>query len=54
MVESDINGARNAGPTFVAMMTKLKMEWDTLDKERGLETSDQKLLLMMCYFMDAQ
>ena len=30
-------GALNEFPTFVAMMMKLKIEWDTTAKERGLK-----------------
>ena len=30
-------GYLNTASTFVSMMNKLKMEWDTLVKERGLK-----------------
>ena len=30
-------GSLNAAPNFLAMMTKIQMEWDTLAKERGLK-----------------
>ena len=30
-------GALNAAPKFLAMAMKLKMQWDTLAKERGLK-----------------
>ena len=38
-------GALNAAPTFVAMMMKLQMEWDTLSKERGLKTFASKIIV---------
>ena len=41
-------GDLNAAPTYVAMMMKLRMEWDTLAKERGF-ILHQELLLIMCY-----
>ena len=33
----------NAAPTFVAMMMKLQMEWDTLAKGRGLKNVASKI-----------
>ena len=41
-------GSLNTATTFVAMMRKLQMEWDTLSKERVLKNLHQKLFLMMC------
>ena len=38
-------GALNAAPTFVAMMMKLHMEWDTLTKEHGLKFFASKIIL---------
>ena len=35
-------GPLNEAPTFVAMTTKLRMEWDTLSKERGFENVASK------------
>ena len=35
-------GALNADPTFVAIMTKLKMEWETLYKEHGFKNIPSK------------
>ena len=35
-------GALNADPTFVAIMTKLKMEWETLYKEHGFKNISSK------------
>ena len=46
-------GSLNTAPTFLAMITKLQMEWDTLAKERVLKNDALKSLLMMCYFIDA-
>ena len=38
-------GALNAATTFVAIMMKLHMEWDTLAKERGLENVASKIIV---------
>ena len=35
-------GALNAAPTFVAMMMKLQMKWDTLAKDREIKMLHQK------------
>ena len=35
----------NVAPTFVVMMMKLKMEWDKLAKERGLENVASKIIV---------
>ena len=47
-------GALNSDSKFEAMMMKLKMEWETLARERGLKMLYQKLLLILCYCMGAQ
>ena len=38
-------GELNVAPKFVAMMTKLQMEWDTLSKERGLKNVASKIIV---------
>ena len=40
-------GFLNEAPAFAAMITKLKMELDTLSKERRLKNSAYKLLFIM-------
>ena len=35
-------GDLNSAPTFVAMMMKLQMEWDTLAEQRGLKMLHEK------------
>ena len=38
-------GALNPAPTFLAMMMKLQMEWDTLANERGLNNVASKIIV---------
>ena len=38
-------GALNAAPTFVSMVTKLKIEWYTLAKQRGLKNVAYKIIV---------
>ena len=38
-------GALNAYPTFVAIVMKLQMEWDTLATEHGLKNISSKIIL---------
>ena len=38
-------GELNAAPTFVAMIMKLQMEWETLAKERGLKNVASKIIV---------
>ena len=38
-------GSLNAAPTFVAIMMKLQMEWETLDKQRGLKNVASKIIV---------
>ena len=47
-------GDLNAAPSFVGIIMKLKMEWETLAKERSLKCFNQKSLLIMCYCMGPQ
>ena len=47
-------GALNAAPTFVSMMMKLQMEWETLAQERRLKNLHQKILRMMCSCLEVQ
>ena len=37
-------GGLNTVPTYVAIMMKLKIEWDTLAKERGLNCFSSKMI----------
>ena len=45
-LESDAYGDQNASTIFVAMATKLYMEWDTLSKERGLKKFASKIIVV--------
>ena len=38
-------GGLNAAPTFVAMIMKLKMEWDTLANQRGIKNVVSKIIV---------
>ena len=38
-------GSLNSDPTFVAMMMKIQMKWDTLVKERGLNFFASKIIV---------
>ena len=38
-------GALNADPTFVAMIVKLRIEWDNLAEERGLKKCIYKIIV---------
>ena len=38
-------GSLNTVPTFVAVMMKLDMEWETLSKERGLKNVTSKIIV---------
>ena len=44
-------GALNASPTFVAMITKLKIEWDTLAKELGLDLFASKIINQLLAYL---
>ena len=38
-------GSLNSSPTFVTMIMKLKMEWDTLAKDRRLKNVASKIII---------
>ena len=38
-------GTLNASPTFVAMIMKLQIEWDTLSKYRGLTNVASRIIV---------
>ena len=38
-------GDLNTAPTFVAMIMKLKIEWDTLSKGRGLKNVASEIIV---------
>ena len=38
-------GTLNIDPTFVAIIMKIKMEWDTLAMERGLKNVASKIIV---------
>ena len=37
-------GDLNAAPTFIAMMMNIKMKWDKLDEESGMENFASKII----------